>query len=258
METTFEDGYLLFPWGRGNVWYEGIGETDVWESISALNELVKVDSTKKYLMGFSMGGYGVWYIGHRSANYWAALGIFAGAMTYYSGYKIFNESAALKMKDVPVYIVCGNNDGLLSDNKKAYAYLKKVGNQNIFFTTFSGGHETSVENWRNMYNWIRQWSTENVSVVDENDFPNEYCLYQNYPNPFNPQTVIKYNIPKRCIVEIKIFDILGRELKTLVNEELSAGNYETKFDGSNLSSGIYFYRIIAGEYVKTNKMILLK
>lgn len=59
METTFEDGYLLFPWGRGNVWYEGIGETDVWESISALNELVKVDSTKKYLMGFSMGGYGV-------------------------------------------------------------------------------------------------------------------------------------------------------------------------------------------------------
>ena len=88
--------------------------------------------------------------------------------------------------------------------------------------------------------------------------PNDYKLFQNYPNPFNPATNIKFDIPERNHVKIKIFDILGREIGTLISEERGAGSYEINFDGSDLSSGIYFYNLQAGEYSQTKKMILLR
>ena len=85
-----------------------------------------------------------------------------------------------------------------------------------------------------------------------------YQLYQNFPNPFNPVTTIKYTIPKSNFVNIKLYDILGREIKTLVAREEAAGNYEIKFDGSDLSSGIYFYTMSVENYISTRKMIILK
>jgi hypothetical protein len=96
--------------------------------------------------------------------------------------------------------------------------------------------------------------------------PEEYFLYQNYPNPFNPVTTIKFTIPfveAYCItplqiVTLKIYDVLGREVRTLVNEEKTPGVYSVTFDGSNLSSGIYFYRLQAGEFIQTKKLILMK
>ena len=87
---------------------------------------------------------------------------------------------------------------------------------------------------------------------------NEYILYQNYPNPFNPNTKIIYSIPNTNLVTIKIYDILGREVETLLNEVKPVGKYEVNFDGSDLSSGIYFYRMQAGNYIKTKKMIRIK
>jgi len=88
--------------------------------------------------------------------------------------------------------------------------------------------------------------------------PNEYEVYQNFPNPFNPSTTISWQIPVAGFVTLKIYDVLGSEVTTLVNEELSAGKYETVFDASRLSSGVYFYQIKAGKYIQTKKMILLK
>ncbi|MFZ0456181.1 MAG: T9SS type A sorting domain-containing protein, partial [Ignavibacteriaceae bacterium] len=85
-----------------------------------------------------------------------------------------------------------------------------------------------------------------------------YQLYQNFPNPFNPVTTIKYSIPKSGFVNIKLYDILGRKIKTLVAGEEPAGNYEIKFDGSDLSSGIYFYTMSVENYISTKKMIILK
>jgi len=93
---------------------------------------------------------------------------------------------------------------------------------------------------------------------DEEIQLNGFALSQNYPNPFNPITRIKYSIPYSADVSIKIFDMLGKEVETLVDEYKSAGTYEISFSLKNLSSGIYFYRIISGNYSKTNKMILLK
>ena len=92
----------------------------------------------------------------------------------------------------------------------------------------------------------------------ENIIPTEYSLSQNYPNPFNPTTKIKYQMPNAAQVSLKVYDILGREVAALVNEEKPAGYYEVNFDAKNLSSGCYFYRIITKEYVKTMKMMVVK
>ncbi|MCL5029389.1 MAG: GDSL-type esterase/lipase family protein [Bacteroidetes bacterium] len=85
-----------------------------------------------------------------------------------------------------------------------------------------------------------------------------YRLYQNFPNPFNPSTTIEYSIPKLSHVTLKIYDTLGNEVKTLVNEEKLPGDYKITFDGSKLASGVYFSRIVANDFVKTKKIILLK
>lgn len=92
----------------------------------------------------------------------------------------------------------------------------------------------------------------------ENTFPNSFVLSQNYPNPFNPSTKISYSVPKSSLVTIKVYDALGKEITTLVNEEKSAGNYEVDFDGSNFSSGVYFYRMQAGSFTDTKKFVLLR
>lgn len=97
-----------------------------------------------------------------------------------------------------------------------------------------------------------------LDVKDDVKPPLEFALYQNYPNPFNPVTTIKYQIPQSGTVTIKVYDVLGKEIATLANEEKSAGSYEVKFDASRLSSGVYFYKIRAGEYISVRKMILLR
>jgi hypothetical protein len=88
--------------------------------------------------------------------------------------------------------------------------------------------------------------------------PTEYFLNQNYPNPFNPSTTINYQIPKTSFVTLKVYDVLGNEIETLVSSKKSAGNYEITFNSSNLPSGIYFYRIKAAEFTDLKKMVLLK
>ena len=90
------------------------------------------------------------------------------------------------------------------------------------------------------------------------DVPKEYSLSQNYPNPFNPTTNIKYQIAKNSFVTLKVFDILGREVATLVNGQLKAGSYESHFDGNNFASGTYFYKLKAGDFTETRMLVLLK
>lgn len=97
-----------------------------------------------------------------------------------------------------------------------------------------------------------------VGIVNNGQIPNEFSLYQNYPNPFNPKTIINYELPVTSYVQLTVYNIEGKELVKLVNEELNAGRYEFEFDGSNFGSGIYFYKIVAGDFVNTKKMILIK
>ncbi|MFZ1320157.1 MAG: T9SS type A sorting domain-containing protein [Ignavibacteria bacterium] len=96
-----------------------------------------------------------------------------------------------------------------------------------------------------------------IASNENNDLPKEYSL-SNYPNPFNPTTTIKFDLPKDVLVSIKIFDMLGREIRTLVNDYKTAGSYTISFNGADLSSGIYYYKIKAGDFEQVRKMMLLK
>ncbi len=86
----------------------------------------------------------------------------------------------------------------------------------------------------------------------------KYILLQNYPNPFNPTTTIIYRIPELSFVTLKVYDVLGNEIKTLVNEEKTAGNYEIDFGGKELPSGVYFYKLNSNNFSMTKKMILIR
>ena len=90
------------------------------------------------------------------------------------------------------------------------------------------------------------------------DVPADFVLNQNYPNPFNPSTRISYFVPKESLISIKVYDVMGREVTTLVNEMKSTGSYELSFDASNMPSGTYFYTLIADNYSATKKMIVIK
>jgi hypothetical protein len=116
-------------------------------------------------------------------------------------------------------------------------------------------------------NWSSVWhfTTISSSIITRisSEIPSEYKLYNNYPNPFNPYTIIKYQIKaegssQNPEVRIMIYDVLGKEIETLVNEKQSPGTYEVKFDGSNLPNGIYFYTIRSGDFVDTKRMVLIK
>jgi hypothetical protein len=102
-------------------------------------------------------------------------------------------------------------------------------------------------------------SFEYSNIVEvEEGVPEKFSLKQNYPNPFNPSATISYSISELSFVTLKVYDVLGNEIKTLVNEEKVVGNYEVEFNATRLPSGIYFYQLSAGSFIQTKKMIMLK
>jgi hypothetical protein len=111
-------------------------------------------------------------------------------------------------------------------------------------------------NYSGVYFDREDWVND-VQLAD-NKTPDSYSLSQNYPNPFNPSTTIKYSVPDLSNVSLKIYNLVGQEVAELVNKELQSGNYEVTFDAVNLPSGVYFYRLQAGNFVDTKKMLLLR
>jgi len=97
-----------------------------------------------------------------------------------------------------------------------------------------------------------------VGVEDEPNIPTQFTLHQNYPNPFNPVTSIKYSVSSIQYVKLAVYDVLGREVEILVDEEKYPGEYAVMFDGSHLSSGTYFYRLETKSFTQTKKMVLIK
>ncbi len=263
-DGTFEDGYTLLPWGRGNLWYQGIAGTDVWESIGAAEACVHVDSARKYLVGMSMGGYGSWRLGQESPETWAAVGVFAGALWYGNG-SLLNEATARRLKNVPVYIVCGTNDGLLEYNRTAFELLEDAGNPDIAFETFVGGHEAPLVNWRDMYAWIRNFSRDGSGEAGRQDpvRPLSAGLIGNYPNPFNAGTTIVYENRIRSDAELTIVSPAGRKIRTILRFSESPGTHEIRWDGRDdsgtlVQSGMYVCRMLAKDGQTSIKILMLK
>ena len=174
---------------------------------------------------------------------------------------------ALNNKDVYSLAVSGNNifagtggSGVYLSTNNGVNWINK--NQGFGFTPsvrallisndyiFAGTYGYSV--WRRLYSEII--GIQNIST----EIPSAFSLGQNYPNPFNSTSKLKFQIAKLGSVKIVVYDIMGREVQTLVNESLKPGTYETSFDGSLLNSGVYFYKITAGDFSQTKKMLIIK
>jgi len=131
--------------------------------------------------------------------------------------------------------------------------------------TFDGNNnntETLVQNWDGS-NWVNSGKSTYtyiiaVGIEHLTDGISTYSLSNNYPNPFNPSTTIRFTISDFGITILKVYDVLGNEVATLVNEEKPIGSYAVEFDATTLPSGIYFYRLQAGNFVETKKMVLMK
>jgi hypothetical protein len=133
-------------------------------------------------------------------------------------------------------------------------------NNNIVSTVGEAfiGKSSNTVNQNQMGFWYVYQQTTITDVEDEELLPTAFKLEQNYPNPFNPSTKIKFAVPEKSNVLIKVYDILGSEVAILVNQEMDAGWYENDFNAAELSSGVYLFRMEAGKFINTKKMILLR
>ncbi|MCU7493898.1 MAG: T9SS type A sorting domain-containing protein [Ignavibacteria bacterium] len=153
-------------------------------------------------------------------------------------------------------------DPLLQENRLSFGELpviiSSLANRNS--KSWPGGDELGIYvNHLNAENDLFNIRTDYLlTSVETEAIPTSYEMSQNYPNPFNPVTTIRYSIPEASKVELKVYDILGREVMTLVNKDQNRGSYSVQFDAGKLSSGIYIYRISAKNFTKTSKMVLLK
>jgi photosystem II stability/assembly factor-like uncharacterized protein len=152
------------------------------------------------------------------------------------------------------------SDGVYRSVNQGHNWIKEnygIGNYDIYKFLVSDDDYIFASGWAN--DFFRTKHSTVVSIEDENiTFTKNFKLEQNYPNPFNPNTNIQYAIGSRLTVSLKVYDILGNEIATLVNEEKPTGEYEVEFNATGLPSGIYFYKLTAGEYNQTQKMIYLK
>jgi hypothetical protein len=166
-----------------------------------------------------------------------------------------------QQSDLAIFFDCGMQDEYLAYrfNTGFADSLDELGIA-YEFQSYTGGHSSHFR-YPIGFKFLDSVMNKAATNVDDGKIsgtPTEFILYQNYPNPFNPSTVISYQLAVGSRVTLKVYDILGNEVATLVNEEKPAGSYEVKWSAESLSSGVYFYQLIAGSYLETKKMILLR
>ena len=163
---------------------------------------------------------------------------------YYSLFFSTDTGKTWTMQSAPTDTLMGR-DIVFTDENNGRLLCEDNGSYNILITNNNGGIVTDIKEYK------------------EIEIPTQLRLEQNYPNPFNPVTTIKYSIElkvksEKSKVKIYVYDVIGNEVAVLVDEQKSAGEYQVQFNGTNLSSGIYYYQLVVGDFVQTNKMILLK
>lgn len=185
--------------------------------------------------------------------------------------KIFTQLASLCLiKKEEIIPAIGEFDNIIQQNpnteEAVYAEIDAItaaimlnGNDSTLQKSTAGKYlANSRSDYFGMLNEILKQNFGAGKTETKEIIPKEYTLYNNYPNPFNPVTIIKYDLPSAGNVSLVIYDILGRRVKELVNENQQPGRYEVSFNASNLASGVYIYQLKSSKYVSTRKMILLR
>lgn len=175
----------------------------------------------------------------------------------YGGRKIYYKN----INNIDQLWIIGANGSILYSGNLGNSWQSVTFNSSHSYEdlTFSGNNQTGIHIVGNNGMIIYSENTGGVNINETSNFnPKFFTLYQNYPNPFNPSTVIKYSLKKSGYVSIKVFDLEGKEIQTLVSEHKKTGIYEVNFYSGNLSSGIYFYKLESNNFTDTKKMILVK
>ncbi|MFA7420745.1 MAG: CotH kinase family protein [Melioribacteraceae bacterium] len=181
--------------------------------------------------------------------------------------KVFPSSTVIEPKGFYVIITDDSEaSGFGLSNSGEKVWLENVSGTVIDTVTFQGhtavqsyGRETDGGEWKLLNSITRGTSNSSTTnIATDSPISTDYKLNQNYPNPFNPQTTISFSVPTSSLVSLIVYDALGRNVATLVDELLAAGNHQFRFNGTELASGVYFYQMRAGNFVATKKFILLK
>ena len=220
------------------------------------------DPAKRIMMGLSYGGNLSAYLCYRYPNVFRNCALQSAA--FRPMYDVFNLYFKGEKRDIDFYAIWGTDERPIDADMRRYrdALIDK-GYSFIWEEHDGEGHTFGF--WESRFEDMIEYFLNKVDVVSVNDeiILDHYKLFQNYPNPFNPSTTIKYSIPSvethnHASVQLVVYDILGKEVATLVNKEQQPGSYEVKFNASDLPSGIYFYKISDGSFIETKKMLLLK
>lgn len=266
---------VVFPNGRAMPNDDPVGDIFAPDKIKAfetfefdlLNDLIPFieknypvynDRTHRAIAGLSMGGGQALNFGLGNIDKFAWIGGFSSAPNTKIPEQLIPNPVAVANSVLLLWISCGTNDGLLFISQRTHEYLEKYNVPHIYTLVQGAGHDWTV--WKHGLYWFSQLIFKQTTFVGEKEEQiTRFNLAQNYPNPFNSTTTISYELAKEIHVTLKVYDILGREIATLVNEFKPRGIYEVKFNASKLSSGIYLYKITAGtEFVQTRKLCILK
>jgi hypothetical protein len=259
------NGNFLFTASYGQVFRSSdYGEN--WELIMnglpSNPQVSRLNSNGTSVFMGSRGGYGIYRsvdngLSWEAVNNGLPANIAIGAFGTITGYFFVGTTDGASPYPSGIYMSSDNGDNWIEINEglpqSTNVRSITIKDTLIFLgTRFEGGQQFGGI-------WYRPLSELITDVQGEvSELPKEYKLEQNYPNPFNPITTISFSIPQSQDVELKVFDLLGNEVATLINEYKQAGEHKVEFDGGKLTSGIYFYRLKAGGFIQTKKLILLK
>lgn len=267
-QTGLESYYTSLPsYKNTNSIWEQVADDFTAASNWAIDQIVVVAD---YIDTSSVDGFNVYiYLNNNGTS--GTLIYSAENQPYtFSIYDYFSVYNTITL-ETPAKLIAGNYFISVQFNNNS-------GNLGWYWTQVNGSfgeiamfrnYSTYCSSWAPLYHclptgftdmYFELWGTTDAptNIEEQLTSPSTFSLEQNYPNPFNPSTNIKYSIPQSSNVVLKIYDVLGNKVTTLINEEKPAGNYEVDFDASNLSSGTYFYQLRAGAYIETKKMILMK
>ncbi|MGK9476426.1 alpha/beta hydrolase-fold protein [Melioribacter sp. OK-6-Me] len=280
-EQKLEPMIVIFPNGRAMVNDDATGDLFSQDKIKAFetfefdllkdlipfvesNYPVYTSRENRAIAGLSMGGGQSLNFGLAHLDTFAWVGAFSAAPNTKAPEALVPDPQTAANSLLALWISCGTNDGLLYISQQTHNYLTQHHVPHIYALVSGAGHDWTV--WKHgLYYFSQLIFKQPIKVNETTTGVATFNLVQNYPNPFNPSTTIRYQLSGNVHVTLKVYNLLGQEIATLVNEYQSQGNYEVHYDASRfnasgraLPSGIYICKLQAGNFSASKKMILIK